>query len=264
MKRRKSIRRENWMDPRVNVCVRTRDKDGFVVDEHVSHNIYLDNGRAWLLRRMSPRLLGVPSSAIVPGALPPPAEGWNPSTTWPPGLDGAHTLSFIGVGCGGREQLLQPSTWPPTIPPDHAFWGAYAAAGFGAPSFAQDDTDTSINGLEVPAAYFLGPPPPPGAPYYSRKWLKEITTVEFEAVPKPTWVKYTVLFGVNELNDAYGGQDVPVSEVAIYPADVASDLIVEPSRDLHAATQAVAYEAFPTILKVAGVLQLEVQWAFRM
>lgn len=222
-----------------NVRVRARDKDGFIVQEHKGKNIFLDEGRNWLLKLLSYDVPG--GGSIVPDAAPP---------------DTYHEkrMAFIGLGVGGREQTKQAEATALYA----ANPGYYAAP----PTFNFDDTDPAIDGLEAPLVYNTWA----GSTHYplgTTMWLKPISLVEFAPGPVD-WVRYTAVFDTGDVNAAHaGGPDVYISEAAIYPADFlgGGEIILPDST--YATAQGAAYEAFPEILK-SSYIQLEVQWTFRL
>lgn len=234
---RRQIRRYSNIPLRYNVRVRTLDKDGYVQDEHVGRNIYLDEGRNWLSLLMSYQAAAYP---VVPGAAPPATN-----------LEGR--VAFIAVGVGGREQVAPAAVWPP--PTGSPFWDAWSVPWLvdhpaGVPTWNFDDTDTAITGLELETQISAG------------VYAKPISLVTLPAAPPYTWITFTAIFAVGDLNPVYGGADVPISEAAIFPANIVGGNVEEPD-DVYVQGSALAYESFPTITKT-GVVQLEIAWCFRM
>jgi hypothetical protein len=240
---RRRLNREAWIRPRYNVTVRARDKDGQVVQQHRGHNIYLNNGREWLLALMSYN-----PTSVAPDPFPPTVGSKPPLTITD------RRMAWMAVGAGGREQLNQ-------LPGD-PFWVAWMAKhGLGMPTFTQDDTDVIVTGLEAPMAYNE---PAPGSFQYCQPIINvEMSPGGYPGVAPIVWARYTCLYALNDLNSVYGANAL-ISEAAIYPMNPldGGGLIVEPIRS-YVTSQAIAYEAFPTITKTNAV-QLEIQWTFKL
>jgi hypothetical protein len=224
------MRRNRRLSPRetipimYNVRVRTLHK-GRVVEQHKGHNIFLNVGRDWLIQAIS-----CASYPVTVGSPPPAAAS-------------DRRIAFMGVGVGGREQ---------SDPANQAWVIAHVD---GAATFLQDDTDATATGLEVPVLW--------AAATYG----KPIQSVAYSAPVGPApgytvWVKYTALWGVGEINDQYGGDDVPITEAAMYPylltgADVKEFLLADMK------TVSSSYENFRPVTKQSA-FELEIQWTYRV
>jgi len=120
------------------------------------------------------------------------------------------------------------------------------------PTWVYDDTDTATTGLELETQFAAG------------VYAKPISLVTLPAAPPYTWITFTTIFEVGDFNGAgapYDGENLPVSEAAIFCANISGGVVEEPD---HAYVQgaALAYETFPQITKTNAV-QLEVAWTFR-
>jgi len=216
------ISSKDWLRPRYNVRLRTRDPKGRIVEEYKGHNIYLNVGREWLLQHMTYQTY--------------PAVVGNP----PPPTNHERRIAFMGLGVGGREQSDQP--------------GALAIEPTA--TFTFDDTDVTITGLETPVLW---------AP---AKYAKEIILAEPSAPVGPppgfsVWMRYTAIWEAGDINNAYGGLPVPISEAAIYPLLLDGGGLVQEMLQADMTTRAAAYECFRAVTKPTD-FQLEAQWTFRM
>lgn len=230
------MRRQPRMCPKetipiiANVRVRTLHKKR-VVDQYKGHNIFLNVGRDWLIQQISL------------GTYPPVVGAVIPDPRVAPSLD--RRVAFMGLGVGGREQ---------TNPADQAWVIANVDP---LATFTQDDTDVTKTGLEVPVLWSAGV-----------KYAKPIQSVTYSTPVGPApgyrvWVKYTALWTVGEINSEYGGDDVPITEAAMYPYldDGAGNFKEFVLADMK--TTASSYENFRPVVKATDY-ELEVQWTYKV
>lgn len=219
----KRISSKDWLRPRYNVRLRTRDRKGRIVDEYRGQNIYLDGGREWLLQHISYK-----TYPVVVGSPPPPTNH-------------ERRIAFMGLGVGGREQTCRPEAL-----------GVNPAA-----TFTFDDTDTTITGLEAPVLW--------QAP---SKYAKEIILAEYSVPVGPlpgfvVWVRYTAIWDVGDINNAYVGLPVPISEACVYPLLLDGGGLVQEMVEADMMARSVAYECFRAVTKQTD-FQLEARWTFRV
>lgn len=235
-----------------NVLVRGFQNDKEIY-QYSTHNIWLDNGRDWLVK-----LIGYNMTGYV--RADPPAPDPVPGTTYTD-----KRILFIGVGIGGNQQT-----------------GPIPGGGAGTPDTdypggnTQSDADPTVLGLERPVRVRVDTP---------TTWCRWVVPVSlpagstgFPATYPYTWVRFRGTFDLLDINTGVydpGGilpatyPVVPVAELALYTYDATANdgdqyVTVPPGvPPAYALTQAVAYSTIPTFNKTT-LNSLVVDWEIRV
>ena len=221
---------------------------------HECHNIWLDNGRHWLVRLLGYDMTGYArddSDCIDP----------IPATT----LYENRRIMYMGVGIGGNQQSGPIPGSTPAVLGEVAY--DYPGGN------TQSDADPTVLGLERPvrARSFVGDT--------FVRWLVPVTTpagvTGFPASFPNKWVRFSGTFSGDEINDAtlpHGGgyAVVPVSELALFCYDPNANAglhynILEAgyAPPSFALTQALAYATIPTYNKT-NASQVILDWELRV
>jgi hypothetical protein len=230
-------------------------QDGLEIYRHEKHNIWLDNGRHWLMK-----MLGFNMTGYVRADPPATDEypvGAAPHDVYPPGYSYEdRRIMYIGAGIGGNQQS---GPVPTDVGTDYPGGNT------------QSDADPTILGLERPLRIITG------ADW--ARWLVPVSqpagVTGFPAAYPYKWVRFRGTFDLADLNDAkYPNAAeypvVPVSELGLYffdpTANVGKNYIVgDPNYDppVFALTQALAYATIPTYNKTSSGA-LIVDWEIRV
>ena len=205
----------------IQLIVRERGK---IVQREETHNIVTNIGRQFLAETITPATLG-PGAAFTRTAN--------------------QVVRYIGFGIGGSRQTASAAANPPF---DTDYPGTNV----------QTDIDTTISGLERPAAV-SGTINTPGVPSPA-VWMNEIATPG--TFPSATTTRFIALF--TELHLNFGTYaSVPLSEIGLFRGDAD---VTAPNGGGGAYPGAggliLAYDTFNTIQKT-GLFSVEVRWEFR-
>ena len=226
-----------------NVRLTLRDKPGGdVVDERVSHNIFLNYGREWISE-----LVGLDA-------------GYVPFRT--------DRIRYMAFGIGGTDQLIPsatlralwtgfPNAWGFTNPADPTTGGYGVDSGPAVGDPAQTDTDPLVTGLEYPVQY------------ESASYADDVAAPA--SFPEAGTVRFTTVLGYNQVSFG-AATSVPISEIGLFtetadpldPPLPATRQVTPPIPPLPGlgVRYMVAYNTFPPLSKTSAFV-LQVDWELR-
>lgn len=207
-----------------NVTIRVRDRAGHVVDERVGHNVFTNQGRAWLRNMIVARTFGgapfTGDQNLCEGDVSP-----NNSDTY--AVEGrTYRVRYVGFGVGGSLQTISPPGK-----------GGQVASG------------TTLK-LELPVLTANG--------QYLKQVVPHASLSDLSVFPEPYTARVRCVFGYGDVSfvgQPIYGTNVPLSEVMLYTSKAPRD----PSPG---SLGSIAYHQFSPISKTPKFV-LEVDWDLR-